>query len=123
MDDNEIDEIYEDTDTEYDILDNPQFEMRDNEDITTFMKQYKTMKQTYITSHVLTKYEKTRILSERSQQIDDGSIPYIPNIERFNTSYAIALEEFNTQKIPFIIRRKLPHSSTYEYWKLKDMII
>jgi DNA-directed RNA polymerase subunit K/omega len=121
MDD--IDEIYEDTDTEYDIMSDSQLETKEVEDIIIFMKQYTTNKKSYITSPVLTKYEKTRILSERSQQIDDGALPYIPNVERFNSSYAIALEEFNTQKIPFIVRRKLPHSSAYEYWKLKDMII
>ena len=39
------------------------------------------------------------------------------------TQFPKALEEFNKQKIPFIIRRGLSYSNSYEYWKLKDMII
>ena len=93
------------------------------EDNLHFMESYETNKKNYKTSRVLSKYEKTRVLSERAQQLENGSEPYISNVERFNSSYAIAIEEFNTRKIPFIIRRFIPNSDDCEYWKLKDMII
>mgnify|MGYP001216852104 CR=1 FL=1 len=118
----DIDDNYEDNDSEYDILDVNQLNDSNIEDISTFTKNYSTLIKEFKTSMVLTKYERTRILSERAQQIEDGSPPYISNIERFNTSYAIAMEEFKTKKIPFIIRRSIPHTNEYEYWKLKDMI-
>ena len=77
----------------------------------------------YKTTNILSKYERTRVLTERAQQIEGGATPYITNIERFNSSYAIAVEELNMKKIPYIIRRSMPHVGIYEYWKLKDMII
>jgi DNA-directed RNA polymerase subunit K/omega len=119
--DSEMD-VYEDNDTEYDIMTININENKGVDDIISFMKDYETNKKNYKTSPVLSKYEKTRVLSERTQQIEDGSPPNIPNVERFNSSYSIALEEFNKQKIPFIIRRGLSYSNSYEYWKLKDMI-
>jgi len=104
-------------------MDDTEHEVKTNtEDILTFMKNYEQNKKQYKTSNVLSKYEKTRVLSERAQQLEDGSHPYISNVDRFTSSYGIALEEFNTKKIPYIIRRSMPHSNNFEYWKLKDMI-
>ena len=120
-----LDNYDDDTDSidkEYDIFDIPIDPRLNVEDITSFMKNYEINKKTYKTTSILSKYERTRVLSERTQQLEDGSQPYIPGIERFTSSYAIALEEFNTKNIPFIIRRSIPHSSSFEYWKLKDMI-
>ena len=112
----------ESIDKEYDVLENPVQLKSVVEDSSSFMKNYESNKKNYNSSNVLSKYEKTRILCERAQQLEEGSQPYISNIERYNSSYAIALEEFNSKKIPFIIRRSVPHSNNYEYWKLKDMI-
>ena len=107
---------------DYDVIDMIE-ESEDNlHDIINFKDDYTTAKKHNITLPVLNKYERTKVLSERAQQIEIGSPSYISNIERFTTSYSIALEEFNQKKIPFIIRRPLPHSEGYEYWKLKDMI-
>tara|TARA_Y100000389_G_C17432362_1_gene503455 strand:- start:1114 stop:1482 length:369 start_codon:yes stop_codon:yes gene_type:complete len=120
MDENEYE--YNLEETEYDIVENIIENIDENiEDVDTFNKNYAHNIKKNITSPVLNKYEKTRVLCERTQQIENGSIPYISNIERFTTSYSIAVEEFNQKKIPFIIRRPLPHQKGYEYWKLKDM--
>lgn len=91
-----------------------------NEDINSLMKDYKKKKKKYRTNPKLTKYEKTRIISERANQIDSGSPSLISNPDRFTTSIQIAFEELNQEKIPFIIKRK--HGNTYEYWKLKDLL-
>jgi DNA-directed RNA polymerase subunit K/omega len=120
MDDEEYSEVLEDG--EYDILETDITSKKPVDDIHEFMEHYEEHKKNYNTSNVLSKYEKTRILSERAQQIEDGSHPYISDISRFDTAYRIAVEELNTKKIPFIIRRSIPHSLHYEYWKLKDMI-
>jgi DNA-directed RNA polymerase subunit K/omega len=112
----------ESIDKEYDVLENPVQLKSDVEDSSSFMKNYESNKKNYNSSNVLSKYEKTRILCERAQQLEEGSQPYISNIERYNSSYTIALEEFNSRKIPYIIRRSVPHSNNFEYWKLKDMI-
>jgi len=107
---------------DYDVMDVIAGDEDNLHDVINFKDKYASFKKHNTTLPILNKYERTKVLSERAQQIEDGSPAYIPNIERFTTSYSIALEEFNQKKIPFIIRRPLPHSDGYEYWKLKDMI-
>jgi len=68
----------------------------------------------------LTKYEKTRVLGQRSKQILSGSNPYIEVNKEIIDSYIIAEMELKAKKIPFIIRRPLPNGGC-EYWKLKDL--
>ena len=75
-------------------------------------------KKNHKTSGTLTKYEKTRILSERASQINDGSQTLI-KIVKYDNAYDIALAEFNAKKIPFIIKR--PYGNTFEYWKITDL--
>jgi DNA-directed RNA polymerase I, II, and III subunit RPABC2 len=70
----------------------------------------------------LTKYEKTRILGERTHQINSGSKPFIPVESDIIDGYLIALAELEQKKIPFIIKRPLPNGGC-EYWKLKDLEI
>ena len=77
------------------------------------------MKKNYKTSPFLTKYEKTRILSERTQQLANGSLSYLKNPEAYNTIYEIALMELEQKKLPFIIKR--PLSNSIEMWKLEDL--
>lgn len=71
---------------------------------------------------ILTKYEKTRILGQRSKQLNSGSKPYINISENIIDGYIIAEMELKEKKIPFIIRRPLPNG-TFEYWKVKDLEI
>lgn len=67
----------------------------------------------------LTKFERTRILGERSSQIENGAKILISNPERFANAYQIAEEELNLKKIPFIIER--PYNNGFEYFKLEDL--
>jgi DNA-directed RNA polymerase subunit K/omega len=90
-------------------------------DSIEFYKNYKEYSKSKITDPCLTKYEKTKVLSERTQQIENGSIIYIPLNDKLQDSYSIALEEFKQKKIPFIICRPLPNSKDFEYWKLNDL--
>jgi len=91
-----------------------------NEDINILMKNYEKNKKNYKTNPVITKFEITRVISERSNQINDGSFVFINNPEKYQNSYQIAMEEMNQKKIPFIIKR--PYGNTYEYWKLNDLL-
>ena len=70
----------------------------------------------------LTKYEKTRILGERTHQINSGAKPFIPVETDIIDGYLIALKELEQKKIPFIVKRPLPNGGC-EYWKLKDLEI
>ena len=83
-----------------------------------FIENYEELKKSYKTSNILTKYEKTKILSERCQQLNNGSISYIKDIQS-NNIYEIANEELKMKLIPFIIKR--PISNNFEYWKLEDL--
>ena len=89
------------------------------EDLNNFNTNYNEMKKSYITSPFLNKYEKTRVISERSQQIANGATPLLKNPESYSSVYEIAMEELKQKKIPFIIKR--PVSNGFEYWKLADL--
>ena len=91
------------------------------EDINIFNGSYEENKKSYTTSKFLNKYEKTKVLGERVQQLANNSKPLISNPENYNDIYAIALEELRQKKIPFIIRR--PINNSFEYWKLEDLRI
>ncbi len=68
----------------------------------------------------LTKYEKTRILGQRTKQINSGDEPYIDVPNNIIDGYLIAQLELKEKKIPIIIRRPLPNGES-EYWKLSDL--
>lgn len=91
-------------------------------DINEFYRDYEKNKKNFKTTPVLTKYEKTRIISERVQQISNGGIPFISNPESYPTVYDIALKELSMKKLPFIIKRTI-HANKYELWKLEDLRI
>tara|TARA_Y100001935_G_C17301956_1_gene509817 strand:- start:203 stop:580 length:378 start_codon:yes stop_codon:yes gene_type:complete len=91
-------------------------------DINEFYENYEKNKKKFKTSPVLTKYEKTRIISERVQQISNGGTPFISNPESYNTVHDIALQELSMKKLPFIIKRTI-YGNNYELWKLEDLKI
>lgn len=68
----------------------------------------------------LTKYEKTRILGQRTKQIECGARPFIKVPEGIIEAHIIAELELQQKRIPFIIRRPLPSGGS-EYWNLKDL--
>tara|TARA_B100000575_G_C22948524_1_gene548656 strand:- start:365 stop:721 length:357 start_codon:yes stop_codon:yes gene_type:complete len=118
MDENpDVDDYNED---EYDVSDII-VESNNNEDINIIMKNYKKRIKTYQTTPLITKYEKTRVLSERASQINEGSNPLITHPDKYSNAYDIAVAEYNEKKIPFIIKR--PYGNTYEYWRLADLIV
>ena len=86
------------------------------EDSQTFYKLYNKSNNTL--SNILTKYEKTKVIFERMQMITNGTLPYIPNPEKYDTIYEIVMEELKQKKIPFIIKRNI--NGRDEYLKLEE---
>lgn len=70
----------------------------------------------------LTKYEKTKVLGQRSKQIECGSKPFVKVPENIVDGYIIAELELQQKRIPFIIKRPIP-GGAFEYWNLKDLEI
>jgi DNA-directed RNA polymerase I, II, and III subunit RPABC2 len=68
----------------------------------------------------LTKYEKTRVIGQRIQQLNNGAKVYVNVSDDIIDNNVIAEMEIKEKKIPFIIRRPLPDNS-FEYWKLQDL--
>lgn len=69
---------------------------------------------------ILSKYEKTQILGQRSVQIENGATPFIHVPDNIINSHIIAEMELDQKKIPFIIRRPM-NDGTCEYWKISDL--
>lgn len=69
--------------------------------------------------NVLSKFEKTKIIGTRLEQLARGSKPLV-NTKGLTSIREIVLKEFEENKIPFIICRTLP-CGIKEYWKLKDI--
>tara|TARA_B100001094_G_scaffold329648_1_gene392846 strand:- start:1118 stop:1531 length:414 start_codon:yes stop_codon:yes gene_type:complete len=88
------------------------------EEFNAFYKNYSNKNKT---SSILNKYEKTKILSERAEQLSEGAIPLIPNAEKYKNVLEIAEEELKTLKIPFIIKREI--NNNFEYIKIEDLVL
>ena len=91
-----------------------------SEDINILMEDYEEKKKNYKSNHLLTKFERTRVLSERATMLSNNAPAFIMNPDKYNSTYDIALQELNENKLPFIIKR--PYGNTFEYWKLIDLM-
>lgn len=141
----EINNDYEsDSESETDSYDENEFKKLDNDLKKNYLLQYhqetqihnfdeilslsKTIRnkkniiidELHRTIPILTKYEKTRILGERTKQINNGSKPFVEVENDIIDGYLIACKELEEKKMPFIIRRPLPSGGS-EYWHLRDL--
>ena len=111
-----------DTETDTDLvsnIDNSESILNNIEDSNVFRKVYSNLMKTNTTSLYLNKYEITKILSKRCEQLENGSTPLISNYETYNNVYDIAHQELIQNKIPFILKRSI--NNKYEYFKLEDL--
>lgn len=74
-----------------------------------------------ITSNLMTKYERVRLLSTRTVQLEGGAKPMIKNTENLNAKQ-IARLELQHKKIPIKIIRPLPNGKK-EMWSVSELII
>ena len=69
---------------------------------------------------ILTKYEKAKVLGQRTKQLNMGSTPFV-GVDRMTMDNSIiAEEELKAKKMPFIIQRPMPGGGV-EYWHVKDL--
>ena len=69
----------------------------------------------------MTKYEKTKIIGIRAQQLASGAKPLIDVPPGITDVIDIAMIELNERKTPFILKRKV--ATKFEYWKIQDLDI
>lgn len=110
----------EDISIDIDIDDDDEIEEDFVEDINDL--KIKKIEQ-IITLPVMTKYEKSVIISNRMKQLDNNyktTIPEHIKKEKLTKSFDIAMREFELGKLPpYIIKRKFKDGS-YEEWKHED---
>ena len=68
----------------------------------------------------LTKYEKARVLGQRTKQINSGAKAFVKVPEKNIDGYLIAELELAQNRLPFIIRRPIAGGGC-EYWNLRDL--
>jgi DNA-directed RNA polymerase I, II, and III subunit RPABC2 len=78
--------------------------------------------QKHSTYPFLTSYERTKCISFRASQINNGAKPYILVAEGITDSYEIAKMELESKRLPFILKRPLP-DGTFEVWRLADLMV
>mgnify|MGYP001247696489 CR=1 FL=1 len=88
---------------------------------TDIYENYEMNKKKNKTDNRLTKYEKTKILGLRAQQIATGCPVFTEIPDGMTNVIDIAKKELNERKIPFIVKRKIKENE-YDYWKLDEMI-
>ena len=69
----------------------------------------------------INKYERARVLGTRALQLSNGAPPMV-KVDGISDVMKIAEKELRENKLPFIIRRKLP-DGTYIDVKVSDLII
>ena len=113
--DNNLDE--EDDDDENNILNSSSIITKKNtyEDIIRIENELSSPK---ISHNKITKYEITKVIGLRAQQIASG-MPVLVETSSSNV-IDIALKEYYQNKSPFIIKRPITDTK-FEYWRLEDL--
>jgi DNA-directed RNA polymerase subunit K/omega len=63
------------------------------------------------TRRVLTKFEVTKIIGFRAEQLARGAQPFVDVDDQFNP-YELAKRELMSKRLPFVISRRLPDGKT-----------
>jgi len=91
-------------------------------DMVTSLRDISLLDANHTTYPFLTNYEKTKCISFRASQINNGAKPYILVPTGVNDSYLIAKMELEARRLPIIVKRPMP-DGTYEVWRLNDLLI
>lgn len=88
----------------------------------------KTDSSKHVTRNIMTKYEVTKVIGMRVEQLARGS-PTLIDVEAEighedpnHMLHKIAQLELEKKLIPFIIQRPLPNGEK-EYWRIQDMVV
>jgi len=90
--------------------------------LQTSLRAIDSLDQNHRTYPFLTQYERTKCISFRASQINNGAKPYVLVPEGVTDSYVIAKMELEAKRLPFIMKRPLP-DGTYEVWRLTDLML
>jgi len=101
-----------------DILDN--ISINQINDYTNVYQDYDISNN--ITTNKMSKYEYTKVLGMRAQQITMGAVPLINVNDDMKSAIEVAEEELRQRKTPYIIARKINSKKT-DFWKIEDMVI
>ena len=77
----------------------------------------------HTTIPIMTKYEKAKVLGQRTKQLDvlsKGDQSFVSLGKQVMDNSLIAEQELYEKKLPFIIQRPLPGGG-FEYWHVKDL--
>lgn len=91
-------------------------------DLTTSLRENSVLDSRHKTYPFLTNYEKTKCISFRASQINNGAKPYVLVPPGMNDSYQIAKMELEQKRLPFIMKRPLPDGN-FEVWRLSDLLV
>jgi len=103
----------------------PRIEVRANmssqgiESYADAMHGYDPSKNT--SRNVMTRYEKTKLLGMRMEQLARGA-PACVDTTYLKNVRAIAMKELEERKLPLMIARHMPNGKK-EYWRIDDMIV
>jgi DNA-directed RNA polymerase subunit K/omega len=70
----------------------------------------------------LNKYEITKIVGHRANELSQGARPYINVPNYVSDLKEIARMELEQRRLPYIIKRPMPNGN-YEYWRLTDLVM
>ena len=88
-------------------------------DSKEIIQNYEEIKKQNITRPILSKYERTKILGLRAEQLARGFKPLISVPSHITETIDIAMIELEQRKIPYIIKRKFGEKT--DYWKVEDL--
>ena len=88
-------------------------------DSKEILSNYENLKKSNRSKPVMSKYERTKIIGVRAQQISEGSIPLVEVPKHLTKTLDIATYELKMRKTPFIIKRTV--GNNIEYWKIEDL--
>ena len=104
-------------------VDEPVLEIENTDtfhDSREILMNYDKVKKLNKSKPVMSKYERTKIIGTRAQQIASGSQPLIEVPKYITSTLEIAELELKNRKTPFIVKRRV--GGYIEYWKIEDLI-
>lgn len=100
------------------IAENHENTFHDSKEI---LSNYENLKKLNRSKPVMSKYERTKVIGVRAQQISEGSVPLVDVPKHLTNTLDIATYELKMRKTPFIIKRNV--GTSVEYWKVEDLTV
>lgn len=91
------------------------------QDFDDILQTYDTSR--YITRNTMTKYEKTKVIGMRLEQLARGA-PTLIDVDKHGCKSIrdVVMKELEEKKLPFVIVRNLPNGKQ-EHWRVCDLVV